>query len=694
MTNRRYVFLLGLSLVLGGLFSCLRDRKWPEWEVDAVLPLLETSLSIQEILVDSNCTVLPNGEVMLTFRSQLFEYGLKDMIPPFDYTLNDRFTLQTLELGDQNIVQRISLGSIASGAGIAGQLIIAANGASIPIPALPPIASSIYPIDAGAFFESLTLISGDLELTLENNLPIAIENMGYELRDDQTNAVIVSDTIPLLGPGMSATQYASLDGVSIGSQLSAWLSEINSPGSDGLPVLIDTSDALIATISITNLRPYEATAFWPAQDLINDTPDVVLTSAQDYDLYSCLIRSGDIVFDLISTIEDTIYFEFQIPEAYKQGQSYSMYKNIPPAPSNGVSIVSDIEDFSGYQLDLTGRSGTETSTFYDIVRARIDSTGLLVHLSLEDSLVFNAGIQNMIMGYAEGFLGSDTLSTDLETSPINLFQEISADLLSLGYLQIGLEVENYIGAEGQVIIDYLEAINDSTQNSVVLNTVISSNSLFIDRATHQGMGTPINPSNQILAWNSNQSNIRDLVELMPHRVKYQTTLYLNPNGSTGDLEFIDYDHPLRAYVAASIPMHFATNNMVMSDTVPFNWNGIDPESRIQSADLYLHISNGFPMSGVFDIVGLNENLRPIDVLADDWFVEPANLQSDGRVQSAWEGMQTFTLTSDRIDELRDVRFLAVRSRFDTPLDEVKVKIYSDYEIGLKAGVRANYIVNP
>jgi hypothetical protein len=57
-------------------------------------------------------------------------------------------------------------------------------------------------------------------------------------------------------------------------------------------------------------------------------------------------------------------------------------------------------------------------------------------------------------------------------------------------------------------------------------------------------------------------------------------------------------------------------------------------------------------------------------------------------------MQTFTLTSDRIDELRDVRFLAVRSRFDTPLDEVKVKIYSDYEIGLKAGVRANYIVNP
>jgi len=694
MINQRYRLLLFSTLILVIFSGCLKNREWPEWEVDAVLPLIETSLSIQEILVDSNCTVLPNGEVMLTFRNLLFEYGLKDMIPPFDYTLNDRFSLQTLELGDQVIVQRISLGSIAQGAGLAGQLIIAANGSSIAIPALPPIASSSYPIDAGAFFESLSLISGDLDLTLENNLPIAVENMGYELRDDQSGQVIISDTIPYLGPGMSATQHAALDGVSIGSQLSAWLSEINSPGSDGQPVTIDTSNALIATIAITNLRPYEATAYWPAQDLINDTPNVALTSAEDYDLHFCTIRNGDIVFDLISTIEDTIYFEFKIPESYKQGVSYAMYQNIPPAPSGGVSVVSDVEDFSGYTLDLTGRSGMETSTFYDIVRARIDSTGNLVHLSLQDSLVFIAGIQNMVMGYAEGFLGSDTLTTDLETSSIHLFKEISADLLSLGFLQIGLSIENYLGAEGRVVIDYLEAINDSSQSQVVLNTSISSNSLFIDRALNQGVGTPITPTQQTLTWNSNETNIRDLVELMPHRIRYQTTLYLNPNGSSGDLEFIDYNHPLRAYFTAGIPMHFATNNMVMTDTIPFRWEQVDPESRIGSAELYLHVSNGFPLSGVFDLIGLDENLQPIEILAEDWLVQSASLQADGRVDAAWNGMQTFVLNADRIAQLREVQHIAVRSRFDTPLDEAKVVIYNDYELGINAGVRANYTVNP
>ena len=691
MLEMKKIVLAVIGLIV--IAACQRDREIPGWDVDVTTPIISSNLDMGDLVGDSNVVVLENGEVLIRYRQKILEYGLKELVPPFDYTLTENFSLQSLSLGDQTIQERVSLGMIAAEAGFAGNLIIAANGSSIVIPSLPPIAASNFPIDAGEYFESLTLIEGDIEITFENNLPIQFDNVGYELVDLASNTVIVSDTIPVLLPGQSITKLESLDGATVGSQLEARLSDLYSPGSNGNSVQIDTSDALDVSVRIFNLQPYEATAYWPAQDLINDTPDVVLTTAGDLDLTFSTIRSGDIFLEMVSTIDDTIYFTFQIPESYLAGQSYILNQKIPPAPPGGINSVSILEDFSGYTLDLTGKDGNQTSTFYDIIIARIDSSGELVNLSLEDSLVFNAGIQQMVMNYAEGSLGTDTIEGELEVSTLEEFSNLSADVLKFGFLKLGLEIENNIGADARFAIEDLRFMNPNTGESEVLNTTISGNTIDISRASRMAQAPYVDPTYSEIFWTSTNSNINDIVEIIPKVVEYRTNVFLNPNATGPTEDFIYYDHPLKAFFIAEIPLHFQAGNFNLRDTINFDWSSVDAENRIKGGELHVFVKNGFPLTGTFSLQLLDGDGNPGEILVIDEEVSAAYLDNNGRVTGKYEHQITFVLDDSMLSALKSAKQIALSARFDTPLDGQKIKIYDDSNIDIQLSGAFEYKVN-
>lgn len=686
-------YIVALLCVTTLIVSCQRDRDIPGWDVDVTTPIISSNLDLGDMVGDSNVVVLENVEVLIRYRQKILEYGLRELVPPFDYTLTENFSLQSLSLGDQLISERVSLGSIAAEAGLAGNLIIAANGSSIIIPALPPLAASNFPIDAGEYFESLTLIEGDIEITFENNLPIQFNDVGYELVDLASNTIIVSDTIPVLLPGQSITKLESLDGATVGSQLEARLSDLYSPGSNGNAVQIDTSDALDVTVRIFNLQPYEATAYWPAQDLINDTPDVVLTTAGDLDLTFSTIRSGDIFLEMVSTIDDTIYFTFKIPESYLAGQSYVLNQKIPPAPPGGINSISILEDFSGYTLDLTGKDGNQTSTFYDIIIARIDSSGELVNLSLEDSLVFNAGIQSMVMNYAEGSLGNDTIEGELETSTLEEFSNIGADILKFGFLKLGLEIENNIGADARFEIEELRMINPNTGESEELNTTISGNTIDISRASRTAQAPYVNPTYSEIFWTSNNSNINDIVEIIPKVVEYRTNVYLNPDATGPTNDFIYYDHPLKAYFIAEIPLHFEAGNFNLVDTLDFDWSSIDAENRINGGELHVFVKNGFPLTGNFSLHLLDENGNASEIIVTNEKINSAYLDTDGRVTAKYEHQITLTLDEAMLEALKNASQIALSARFDTPLDGQKIKIYDDCNLDVQLSGAFDFRLN-
>lgn len=90
-------------------------------------------------------------------------------------------------------------------------------------------------------------------------------------------------------------------------KLNAQLISFGSPGSNGIPVLVDTSDAIIANIKVYNLHPSIATARWPQQNIINKTQNFYLKTI-GVELKESRIKSGKLRLNLKSTLQDSVRF--------------------------------------------------------------------------------------------------------------------------------------------------------------------------------------------------------------------------------------------------------------------------------------------------------------------------------------------------------------------------------------------------
>lgn len=671
---------IGLIIVFILALSCRRDKDVLQWDVDAFGPILQTDLDITDLVPDSNITVDNNGLLTLVLRQKLYSFSLADIMEPFDYILRESFRLDSLRLGNQNINLSVSLGYIAQNGGIAGALIIAANGNSIVIPPLPSMAGTSFPVDAGQYFQSLTLLEGTFEITFDNGLPIDITDLIYEIRNNITGGTIIRDTIPYLAAGSAITRSKNIDGITIDSDLTATLVSIESPGSNGQSVLIDTTDALDIFISLKDLVPYEATAIWPAQDLINDTPNVYLSSANGMELTFCTVRSGEIFFEVWSTVEDTIYLNFEIPEAKYNDIPYKYLKTIEPAPPNGSSYDNFVESFQGYAMDLTGKNKDTTSTFYDIIIARIDSTGQIIHLSLADSLVFQAGISQMVMDYARGYLGDTVMQVGPEYTALTDLQRIQGGTLDLTAGTVSLRIHNQVGAEAILNIESIKAYNSNAGTEEEI-TWTGTSTLNVNRATEVSPGVIQSTSTQI-SFDESNSNIIDVLEKLPTDLSFEGTVSLNPNGPASVPDFIYYDQGMDAYLDMEFPLHFGAADILLRDTSSFNWADIDPENRVIGGALDVLFTNTFPIYLLAEVHLLDENGALIDVLV------PEHLIQSGEVIPATgdtEAVQTrvkITVDSVLLEKLKMTHALAFSTKYSS-YGQVPQMIFAHQKTNIK-----------
>jgi hypothetical protein len=671
---------IGLIIVFILVLSCRRDKDLLQWDVDALGPILQTDLDITDLVPDSNITVNNNGLLTLVLRQKLYSFSLKNIMEPFDYILRESFRLDSLQLGNQNIDLSVSLGYIAQNGGIAGALIIAANGNSIVIPPLPSMAGTSFPVDAGQYFQSLTLLEGTFEITFDNGLPIDITDLVYEIRNNITSGIIIRDTIPYLGAGSSITRSKNIDGVTIDSDLTATLVSIESPGSNGQSVLIDTSDALIINISLKDLKPYEATAIWPAQDLINDTPNVYLSSANGLELTFCTVRSGEIFFEVWSTVEDTIYLNFEIPEAKYTGIPYKYLKTINPAPPNGSSYDNFVESFQGYAMDLTGKNKDTTSTFYDIIIARIDSTGQIINLSLADSLVFQAGISQMVMNYARGYLGDTVMQVGPEYTALNDLQRIQGGTLDLTAGTVSLRVHNQVGAEAILDIQSIKAYNSKTGTEEEI-TWTGTSTLNVNRAVEVNPGV-IQPTSTQISFDQSNSNIIDVLEKLPTDLSFEGTVSLNPNGPASVPDFIYYDQGMDAYLDMEFPLHFGAADLLLRDTSNFNWADIDPENRVIGGSLDLLFTSTFPIYLLAEVHLLDENGALIEVLVHEQLIQSGEVIPATGDTDAVQTRVKITVDSALIEKLKMTHSLAFSTKYSS-YGQVPQMIFAHQKTNIK-----------
>lgn len=713
MKHLNLLLTLFVSIIL--LYSCRPKFDEASWEVNALTPIAQSSLSIQNLLSDSMVNIASDSSISLVFQNEIASYGLDSMIQFRDTTLTYSASIQNLELSDQVFTYGISLGELASApdAGIAGSIIILNNGGFVPIIPIgdpTPLSTGEIDIDASSLFQTLQLDSGILDFEVENGFPFDLTDVIVLLKNQGASEVILQDTFPLIPSGGSVAGSYELHGQTISGNLIVQVLEMSSPGTGLTPVLIDTSDALVSNLIIRDLVPIAATAIFPEQNLVDKWDRMPMKGLGDIRLSEMKIKSGLLEIEAISTINDSMFFEIYMPGALKDGEPLRMLSTIPPSDGVNASISVFQFPFNDYTLDLRGFGPQEAilgdlngnnitdsdtvNTYIQRITGRIDSTGQIVNLALNDSLRFNVRAVNIVGEYGLGYLGKDTVHFGPESIDFEFLNSVTSGNLDLNDVSVSLEVNNGIGADALVTIDELTSSNSMSGNQVSLTSSAIDNGFSVNPATLTGGAPPYNSEISSVILDGSNSNIEEFIENLPDQLTYtisieQNTL-INSAPSISEVvsnppNFIYFDGNLSANMNVEIPLHFASNQLSLVDTTEFNLSR-QGQDQITSGTFNLIIDNGFPIEALSSLTLLDELGTPLLDLVSAETIAAAETDQNGLVSNSTQSIIKFTFNNNDLDAIFEARQLLIQVELNHP----SVKIYDVYIIGIQLTADFNY----
>jgi len=687
--------IVGILFISGIHFSCKREFDKPRWNTQVLAPLVKSKLTIRNIIKDTTqIHTEVDHSISLVNRQQIFAYTIDSLVSLKAPQYKKTAKISSLVLSDQTITRKISLGEIAlklkaQGNPLGDEIILAGKlGFPIPFPGQNGITAGPINIDVSQFFQTADLLSGQMLVSVKNGLPLTISSLQFSLNNSAPPSVITTQTFTNIIPSTTQSKTQDLAGKTIGSSIQA---SINMDIAAGI-VVIDTSDAIIVTLSISNIKVSSATAIFPAQEVVNETSNVELLGLSNVELTETIIRQGSVRADVYSTAQDTVRFTYEIPAATKNGVSFKFDAVVPPAPVNGTSYAVFNTDFSGYVLNLTGIDGTKFNTFYNVLKGKINYTGRLVHLSLQDSLDITLTLVDPKPSYIKGYLGQDALAVGPGNVNIELFKNISATTLDFSTTSINIVFENALGIPAEATLNNLTAYNSKTGVSQILTGTPMNQSFPIAPAT-EGGGFPISTQSTIDL--STGSNATSLLNILPDKFSYSGKFQFNPAGNVGNphTDFAYSGVDLKAFLDIKIPLSVIAANLVLSDTAAFNLPTLKT-SGFQDGKFNLLVWNGFPFDVKIDMRFLDQYGVQVDSIITTNTILAAPVDAVGKVIESKYTVVPFHLNAASANTLTDrVTRVVFTARFDTKPVNTHVSIYENYAIEFKLVGDMNIQVN-
>lgn len=670
--KRVYLAALLLSLIA---VACKREQQFSRFTTNILAPLAHTSLDLGDLVSDSILVPDPNGALRLLYDYDLYRSKLADYFIVPDTQRQRTFSLQSLQLADQQVTNAVPLFLVYPNA-------MAANGMTTSIPALSISNVASVPIDGSAFFSEAVLNSGTMEITIENGYPVELKTLIFSLRNATDQSLIQTDTFSDIAPGASQTKIIDLSGKKVYSQMEAVPVLLETYASNGA-VTIDAFAETKITVAVKNLRPLSAKAKFPAQSVITED-QIVVYEFGGPQVKNMTVKSGRIRFDVVSTVEEEMNVEYRIPYATKNGVPFYQTFKVPPAPAGGTATYQRDFDISGYVVDMRGKNPVVDDTvnsFYNVLDVTIDSTGIERNISLNDSIYVYLGLLDIIPSYAEGFFGQQTYDIGPSTIDFDFFQNTSGKL-SFEDIDVTLDILNGIGASAELKINSIYARNTPQSKALQLSGTGLAGPHILNAATYP----PLTPSTKSINLNAGNSNIKDFFELFPDKIDYDLQVVTNPYGNNGLYkDFVTDGSEFAATLGVNIPMSVQADALTLADTIDFDFAAIERADKIIEGTINLVADNGFPLQAKMQVYLLNDNGFIIDslVLNTNNTIAAAGVDANGVVISPLRSVVKAEARGLKMESLRITKKVIVQAILDTPKTPSDYwKMYKSYTFDL------------
>ena len=667
MSNKLLILILIIILS-----SCKKELELPTWDVDLIFPIANSKIDIFDIINDSSISIEQdnNDLVSLVYEKELLNIEIDSFININEIVGETSTKLDSLKFSRIVIRDTTTMGSLLNDLPFGTTLF--PNGSSTTIPNLQNIITNdTVTIDASDYFETMTLSSGDLSLTIRNDFPTDLSNISFSLINSINQNIIGTFSYPLIPSNTLQTQTVSIAGQTIDKDIIAILNNVDINESNG-NVTIDYQDAILTKLVLENIRIFEATAYFPDQEITQKLQEHIfdLKGAQIHEIG---IKEGSVSIFATRTITDTGRIVFNIPSLTKNGIGFTT-ENIVPPTTNGQFAQFDF-NFDNYTLDLTGKEnrigGDTINTIYTELFSYIDSTGELVSLNQSDSFYYYTEF-NIIPEYAKGYLGRDTITFGPESIELDQFNSILSGDIDFESVELNVNIENFIGADGQLTFFTLNSEN--TNNGTIANIGIDentgnnilNNNYLINQATLSNSSLPIISSSQSITTDANL-----LLDILPNKLNFNGEFILNNQNNINYNQFVYLDKIVNSNINIKLPLSILADKIVLQDTIEIN-NSNDLEFKT----IFLKIINGFPLSAISNLISLDENKNFIDSIIHNFSLPSATVEY-GHV---YQNSET-TLEINNLD-ISNSSYLIFTTELSTSNINDFVNIYSHYNLEL------------
>ena len=667
MSNKLLILILIIILS-----SCKKELELPTWDVDLIFPIANSKIDIFDIINDSSISIEQdnNDLVSLVYEKELLNIEIDSFININEIVGETSTKLDSLKFSRIVIRDTTTMGSLLNDLPFGTTLF--PNGSSTTIPNLQNIITNdTVTIDASDYFETMTLSSGDLSLTIRNDFPTDLSNISFSLINSINQNIIGTFSYPLIPSNTLQTQTVSIAGQTIDKDIIAILNNVDINESNG-NVTIDYQDAILTKLVLENIRIFEATAYFPDQEITQKLQEHIfdLKGAQIHEIG---IKEGSVSIFATSTITDTGRIVFNIPSLTKNGIGFTT-ENIVPPTTNGQFAQFDF-NFDNYTLDLTGKEnrigGDTINTIYTELFSYIDSTGELVSLNQSDSFYYYTEF-NIIPEYAKGYLGRDTITFGPESIELDQFNSILRGDIDFESVELNVNIENFIGADGQLTFFTLNSEN--TNNGTIANIGIDentgnnilNNNYLINQATLSNSSLPIISSSQSITTDANL-----LLDILPNKLNFSGEFILNNQNNINYNQFVYLDKIVNSNINIKLPLSILADKIVLQDTIEIN-----NSNNLEFKTIFLKIINGFPLSAISNLISLDENKNFIDSIIHNFSLPSATVEY-GHV---YQNSET-TLEINNLD-ISNSSYLIFTTELSTSNINDFVNIYSHYNLEL------------
>ena len=696
----KHLYLLSFSLVVLLFISACKFQvdEGIQWDTDLLVPLAYSTVGIEDIIQDSSLLAVNNdNSLSVIYRDTIASLVLRDLVAIPDTTQRIIVTLDSLSLSPDSIVQKITLGYLArqlvASGDANGQLILGAHGTTLfAVPAITGLSSGLIDIDASDFFEFADLSEGKLDLRIRNQLPLNLANVYLRVGNKVLGNDILRDTFPLIPSRDSVLETYNLANQRVENTLEGEMSNLDIQSGLGVPV--DTNDFVEIVLRARDLKAYEATAIFPQQTIIDTVRSNSYRFPSEYadvQLSLLKIKSGRIKAKMISTIQDSILFSYQLLSAQKDGQTPGVVVKINPAPPGGSTTQEASFALDGFVVDMT-RNGTPGvfNSFFEELRVDLLYSGNLVNITLSDSIVIEFGLVDIEVDYVEGYFGRDEFRfTGRER--LEIFNDLNVRKIRFSRPTASIRFSNSIGMDGQVVIREMKGINPASGNSVRLSGApMLAGPVRIGGATQPDIHTAVITD---LGFTPQNSNITSFINLLPGEVEYDIQVSTNQNGVPGRFDnFATENSQINALIDIDIPLDGVLDELVMRDTTEIDF-GNASVNDINSLLLRLIVDNRYPFEAVLQANMLDAEYRVIDVLAERYVISPGIVDDYGYVQTGTSSTLEKSFSQGKLIELiNDAKYIAFQYTLSTRPAGQAVKIYHDYQIKARMVGQFNYSI--